>query len=514
MDAIRADVRDQIHREARIAGLRDPKRATVRDVERRRFQLWVVAVVVLTSLCAVIAIASWSTSLAAAQWINPNVLRVAVVALAVGFGLYALEKEVHLHRLTELLSDERVVNSALSDRFEQLQSLIGATKAVNSVLELEEVLDVILCHTLEMLDGSEGSIMLLEGEDTLRAAAVRGSDLARHARVKLGESVAGKVARSRQPLLLTGEVRDRDFPGHERRERPVRSAMVMPLVNRGELLGVLNVNARSDHDFTDYDLHVLSLFAEPVAAAIANARLYEAERAHVAELLELDRMKTQFVASVSHELRTPLTSIRGAVTASRRTDDLIQRDELLDVVDRQSHRLHQMVEEMLQSAQMDANHNVPLLRSIDLAALVRLVALDSHVAGQPVKVEAPQVCEVRADPESMRRIVGNLIDNAHKYGAAPVRVVLDPDGDRVILSVVDCGPGVPAAERSRIFDRFYRADPTRNKPGLGLGLPIVRGLVDACGGSVWVEDAPGGGAAFRVALKSRVVEEQEVSVVR
>ncbi|MFN8035117.1 MAG: GAF domain-containing sensor histidine kinase [Acidimicrobiia bacterium] len=514
MDAIRVDVRDQIHREARYAGLRDPKRASVRDVEQRRFQLWVIAIVVLVSLCAVVAVVSWSASSGVHQWVNPTALRVGVIVLALGFGVYALEKEVHLHRLVTLLSDERVVNATLANRFEQLQSLIGATKAVNSVLELDEVLDLILRHTLDMLDGVEGSIMLLEGEDTLRAAAVRGSELARHATVKLGESIAGKVARTREPLLLNGEVRDRDFPGHERRERPVGSAMVVPLVNRGELLGVLSVNARAEREFVDYDLHVLSLFAEAVAAAIANARLYEAERAHVAELLELDRMKTQFVASVSHELRTPLTSIRGAVTASRRTEDLISRDELLDVVDRQSQRLHQMVEEMLQSAQMDKNHHVPLLRSIDLAALVRLVALDSHVAGRPVKVEAPQVCEVRADPEAMRRIVGNLIDNAHKYGATPVRVVLEPDADRVILSVVDSGPGVPPAERSRIFDRFYRADPTRNKPGLGLGLPIVRGLVDACGGSVWVEDAPGGGAAFRVALKSRVVEEQEVSVVR
>jgi signal transduction histidine kinase len=102
------------------------------------------------------------------------------------------------------------------------------------------------------------------------------------------------------------------------------------------------------------------------------------------------------------------------------------------------------------------------------------------------------------------------VENAHKYGAAPIRLIVEPDGDRVMLSVVDHGPGVPQAEREKVFDRFYRAEHTRdNRPGIGLGLPIVRGLVEACGGSVWVEDAPGGGAAFRVSLRTRHADEQE-----
>jgi signal transduction histidine kinase len=154
---------------------------------------------------------------------------------------------------------------------------------------------------------------------------------------------------------------------------------------------------------------------------------------------------------------------------------------------------------------------MPILRRIDLAALVRLVALDSQVAGRPVEVRAPQRCETRADPESMRRIVGNLIENAHKYGTAPVRVTLEPAGDKVLLSVIDHGSGVAPAEREKIFERFYRSERTAtSRPGIGLGLPIVRGLVEAAGGTVWVEDAPGAGAAFRVALKVRPLDEQEV----
>ena len=202
--------------------------------------------------------------------------------------------------------------------------------------------------------------MLVEDEESLRVVAVRGSRLASDAHVKLGESIAGRVARSREPLLISGDVGPTDYPGYEDREHKTSSAMCVPLVNRGQLLGVLNISASAERDFDEHDLQVLSLFAEPVAAAIAKAGLYEAERAHVAQLLDTDRMKTQFVASVSHELRTPITSIRGAVSASRRQITPEQRLELLEVIERQSLRLQSMVEEIFTAAKMEEDGQAPV----------------------------------------------------------------------------------------------------------------------------------------------------------
>ncbi len=353
--------------------------------------------------------------------------------------------------------------------------------------------------------------MLLEGESDLRVAAVEGGSMKLDMQMPLTESFAKEVAESRKPRLITpGKNTDEILPGLT---DIGDSVMCVPLVNRGQLLGVLNMIVESGRIFDEYDLHILALFAEPVAAAITNARLYEAERAHVAELLELDRMKSQFVATVSHELRTPITSIRGAIAASHRQLSDEQRAELLDVVERQANRLSTMVEEMFAAAQLERHGAVPLLRRIDLASLVRLVALDSQVAGRPVTVSAPEFCEVRADPEAMRRILSNLIENAHKYGETPIEVIVEPnESEYVLLSVIDSGPGVASADREKIFDRFYRADRTKTRPGLGLGLPIVRGLVEACGGTVWVEDGPNGGAAFRVSLRARPDPEQQQGV--
>ena len=122
-----------------------------------------------------------------------------------------------------------------------------------------------------------------------------------------------------------------------------------------------------------------------------------------------------------------------------------------------------MVEEIFTAAKMEEDGNRPLLRRIDLAALVRLAALDSQVAGRPVEVEAPAACEVRADPEAVRRIVGNLIENAHKYGEAPVRITVQPADDQVVLSVVDHGTGVPAGDAREGLRALLPGRPERHE---------------------------------------------------
>jgi K+-sensing histidine kinase KdpD len=514
MDVIPTEIRERIRYEARVSGLSESTALSIEAVEKRRLQIWVIAGVLVLALSGAFAVSSLNDGLEGNRWLRPGMLQIALVALALGFCIYAIEKEVHLHRLSRLIVDERVLNSALSKRLQQHSALMAAGRALNSVLDLDEVLDVILASALDMLRASAGSVMLLEGEDALRVVAVRGSETPRNARVMMGSSIAGKVAGTREPIILNGPVDGEKFPGRKKRDAAPESAMCVPLQHRGHLLGVLNVSATGGRTFDEYDMQLVCLFAEPVAAAIAKAGLYEAERAHVSELLEAGRQTSQFVASVSHELRTPITSIRGAIAASRIATEHQQRAELLDVMERQALRLAHMVEEMLTAAKLERSESMPLLRRVDVAALIRMSALDSQVAGRPVELAVPESCEVRADPESLRRIIGNLVENAHKYGAAPVRIVLHRHGDQVVLSVIDSGPGVPPAEREKIFDRFYRSDTNGEKPGVGLGLPIVRGLAEACGGSVWVEDAPGGGAAFRVALRTRAADEQEVAHVQ
>jgi signal transduction histidine kinase len=492
----------RISREARVVGLRDFRTPSLEAVERRRMQLWAITAVVLVGLAALAALLSFQDDSVFRQWLTPPVLRFTVIGLSLAFCAYAIEKEVHLRRLSRLLIDERVLTTALSNRLHEVSLLLEAGRAMNSVLELRSVLDIILGSALELLEGTSGSIMLVEGEQ-LRAVCVRGNDAARDAVTGLGESIAGTVALRREPLLISGRADPERFPGREPRRSDVESALSVPLVSRDELLGVLNVNAASDRRFTEYDLRALSLFAEQAAGAIANARLYEAERAHVAELLELDRMKSEFLALVSHELRTPLTSVLAAAQTARREDAVAIRPELLDIIERQTRRLGGMVEDLLTAARQEhgphESPGEPTAATADLAEIVRLAAGEFAVAGKPVRVSAPQGCPVHGEADALRRVLDNLLENAHRYGAPPVEANLEVADERALLSVVDAGPGIPEDRREEVFRRFSRLHDGGEHPGLGLGLPIVRDLVRELGGDVWIDDAPRG-TTVRVSL--------------
>jgi signal transduction histidine kinase len=178
----------------------------------------------------------------------------------------------------------------------------------------------------------------------------------------------------------------------------------------------------------------------------------------------------ELVGMVSHELRTP------------------------------GRRFLRLIEDLLEAAQLDHEPAGPLGEEVDVAAEVHEVARTYADAFGSIDVVGPESCHVIADADILQQILVNLIDNAYKYGEPPIRVEVERTDHHVVMSVLDSGPGVPPPARERIFERFTRLEPNGDRPGIGLGLPIVRQLVGACGGRVWVDDAPGGGAAFRVAL--------------
>src|SRR4029077_15882875 len=163
----------ELAREAKVVGLREFSTPSLEAVERRRGPLWVVAFVVMAALAAGLVLMA-SSGASSVGLFKHLPVRVGLVLLTMAFALYVLEKEVHLRRLTRLLLDERVLTAALSNRLKELAALVTVGKAVNSVLNITQVLDIILSSALELLVADGGSIMLLEGPDDLRAVCVRG----------------------------------------------------------------------------------------------------------------------------------------------------------------------------------------------------------------------------------------------------------------------------------------------------------------------------------------------------
>jgi diguanylate cyclase (GGDEF)-like protein len=268
--------------EAHIVGLGDVDVPTLEDVEHRRLHLWIVMVLIVCAVSgSTVGLASWGASPVQAGPLSGPVLTFAVLGLVGGFCAYTIEKELHLRRLTRVLVDERVLMTALASRLAELSALLEAGRAMNAVLELDEVLRRILDSALELLGATDGSVLLSSDEDdALHAVCVSGNDAARDAVVEVGVGIAGRVAQTREPLLIQGDLK------HDERSSHPRSAMSVPLVHRDQLLGVLNVNVRGTNDrtFDEYDLRALSLFGEHAASAIANARLYEAERTNAMTL--------------------------------------------------------------------------------------------------------------------------------------------------------------------------------------------------------------------------------------
>jgi two-component system, OmpR family, sensor histidine kinase KdpD len=495
-------VTDRIRHEARVSGLRGFQTPSLEAVERRRMELWGLALLVLVAVSVgLVALSVWPGL--EHSPLSPLGVRAALVAMIVLFGAYVVEKELHLRRLHRLLLDERVLTAALSNRLHEVSSLVSVGKAINSMLALEDVLEVILRSALELLQGSEGSIMLIDGQWLVTAAAV-GNPRARGAKLSVGDGIAGHVAATREPLLISGPADAEQFVNYSPPERPPHSAMCVPLENRGDLLGVLNLNASERRAYTEHDLRALTVFAEHAAISIANARLYERERSRVDELLELGQMKSEFMAAVSHELRTPLTSILGGAATLRKGDlPPDRREALVEVIERQGHRLLRLIEQLLTAARLERQTNLSFDGKVDLAELVRRVAEEFAMSGRPIELEVPERCLVRGDEDSLEQVFVNLIDNAYKHGRPPVCVRIAAEGERVLASVEDSGDGVPPHERGRVFERFTRL--TKREGGIGLGLSIVQRLLEASGGTISVEESVSGGAAFRLTLPAATV---------
>src|SRR6266480_729022 len=197
--------RQELAREAKVVGLRDFSTPSLEAVERRRWQLWTVAIVVMAALSAGLVLMASSGATSSVVLFRHLPVRVGLVLLTGAFSLYVLEKEIHLRRMTRLLLDERVLTAALSNRLKELAALMTVGKAVNSVLDITQVLEIILSSAQELLSADGGSIMLLEENDELHAVCVSGHSKAEHARERMGEGIAGYVAQEREPLLIAGE---------------------------------------------------------------------------------------------------------------------------------------------------------------------------------------------------------------------------------------------------------------------------------------------------------------------
>jgi signal transduction histidine kinase len=223
----------------------------------------------------------------------------------------------------------------------------------------------------------------------------------------------------------------------------------------------------------------------------------------------LQEEKSDFIATISHELRTPMTAVYGAAQTLLRHDlDLpdVQRRALLEMIGTQAARLSEITEDVLLTTRLDRDELTVEREVVDIAKVVRstVETMRSHLP-QEVHLELvidDDVGAASGDSDRIQQVLVNLIDNAAKYGGSPVEVSAAGVNGVVRIEVADAGPGIPAADRERVFEKFYRSGPqtTRAAGGTGLGLYISRELTERMGGRLCVESEAGDGARFVVEL--------------
>ena len=285
----------------------------------------------------------------------------------------------------------------------------------------------------------------------------------------------------------------------------IRSVLFLPLTAWGERFGVLALDRDRVHEISAHQVRIAEGVAAQGAVAIQLSRSLARERAAVARLTELDDLKNTFVATVSHELRTPLTTIIGFGSVLDHHVDDPEAKEYLAIIQRESSHLENMISNLLAISNIEAGALELRRDEVDVGAVVsEAVELIGRLdPDRPFLLEAEQPVIVgRADADRLRQVFTNLLQNAAKYSPprTPVTITVESDGSDARVSVTDRGAGIPEDQRESIFERFQRAD-DQGVQGTGIGLYLVRELVEGHGGRVWVETGPEGvGSRFVVVL--------------
>jgi two-component system sensor histidine kinase KdpD len=260
---------------------------------------------------------------------------------------------------------------------------------------------------------------------------------------------------------------------------------------------------------TTLESETIEAIAGLVALALERARfLHEISRTEA--LRQSDELKSALLASVSHDLRTPLTSMRAAIDNLLQSDVEWDREALHEfhlIISEDIHRLTRLVENLLEMARIEAGQ---LRLSKQWEVVADLVDDALHrcadaIRNHAVKIEIDEAFPlVKMDARLIAEALINLVENAGKYAPPGSEIVIRGRlrDDQLMLSVTDQGPGLAPDEKDRVFDKFYRGQQrgVRRRAGTGMGLAIARGIIEAHGGRIWAESAPGAGATFTMAI--------------
>jgi len=441
-------------------------------------------------------------------WVGVAIAAFAVAALTVAWLVQRLRAEARLAH--DRAEESEHLRDELDRRSHMLDRANRCAQALGSSLELEEAFGSFIRELDGLVPFDRVAIMLLE-EGRVRVMATAG--LKHDEVLRPGEALpAGALV---DQVVHEGEtVYRRDMSDHRYPEEVtltaigLRSRVAAPLLLGTTPIGMVSILRGEADAFDEDEVELAALLGRLLASSVQNMRAYESERATVAELRRLSALRADFVSLVSHELRSPMAAVIGAArTLEERWRELNadQRAAFLALIADETNRLATLIGDVLDTSRIEAGTFSYRFTEVDVAELVQATVAGFALHQDEVSVIAHAegvLPSVRGDRERLRQVLRNLLENAVKYSPAgeAVDVRARAEDGRVLVTVEDSGPGIPAEQHGLIFERFGRANVGLGKPGTGLGLFIARSIAEAHGGVLEVDSGPDPGATFTLVL--------------
>jgi PAS domain S-box-containing protein len=428
-----------------------------------------------------------------------------------------LQQVIHIAtEITELKRAEQRLEESraqLERRNQALTILNEVTTTVSRSLSERHALEEVLLKLLELTGLEAGWVWMLDDERrTMHLAVHRGlpQPVTEHlAAVEADEAWLDGLLQEDQPVIAE-DISELPWYGPWLPEAQDGSIVVtVPIQARQQILGVLSLSSGRAPEMRVYERGLLTAIGHQIGVTIENLRLLQ-DASEMEVLRELDRLRSELIANVSHELRTPLGLIRMLSTAllmEEVTFDAETHRQFLGGIEEETDRLEGIVDNLLDLSRMESGRLQLDRHSTDLVKLVRdaAAAMEIELAGYRLAYDLPGTPLIAmVDAKRLEQVLRNLLNNAVKYSPVGAEIVVraSQHGDEIAICVQDEGIGIPPGEQDRIFERFYRADNelTRRTPGAGLGLSICKWIVEAHGGRIEVQSAPGEGSRFYVVL--------------
>jgi two-component system sensor histidine kinase KdpD len=416
--------------------------------------------------------------------------------------------------ISTLAVQSREQAEAARAREAETASLYSFSRDLAAAVTLDEIVSIIVTHLGENF--SRQIVVLLPENGTLELSGYTPDTPRNDKEQRAFSNAFTHTVGSSAPFQLDENERavaiwafEHGEPaGRDTDTLPATKVRYLPLKTSRGVVGVLGVQPHeTTKHMTPEQRRLMEAFANQAALAIERVRLAgEAQQARLQ--IETEQLRNSLLSSVSHDLRTPLAAITGAASSLMDEDKALEppmRHEMAQTIYEEAERLNRLLRNLLdmtrlESGALHVNKELQPLEEVIGAALSRL---EAPLADRAVNIRLPaDLPFVPIDSVLIEQVFINLLENAIKYTPAgsPIDLSASADGAEVVIEVADRGPGLPPGDEQRIFEKFYRARGSQNGSGVGLGLTICRGVIEAHGGRIWAENRSGGGAVFRFTL--------------